>query len=132
MKWTLRRNSRLKLWQNEQKSSTVRVKRFLQKMTIFLLWEKLKRVQVLQLEAFNQNRTKTAKYLGISIRTLRNKLNEHKGETESSGRLSKIIHERAIHDFGAALQCSLVGVLNLIKSDNRSARSTSPREIIPS
>jgi len=29
------------------------------------------------LEAFGQNRTKTAKHLGISIRTLRNKLNEY-------------------------------------------------------
>jgi DNA-binding NtrC family response regulator len=29
------------------------------------------------LEAFDQNRTKTAKHLGISIRTLRNKLNEY-------------------------------------------------------
>jgi two-component system response regulator FlrC len=38
----------------------------------------LEKRHILQaLEAFGQNRTKTAKHLGISIRTLRNKLNEY-------------------------------------------------------
>jgi DNA-binding NtrC family response regulator len=34
------------------------------------------------LQAFEQNRTRTAKHLGISIRTLRNKLNEYQKSAE--------------------------------------------------
>ena len=36
------------------------------------------------LDAFDQNRTKTAKHLGISIRTLRNKLNEYQKSDQNS------------------------------------------------
>ena len=70
---------------NEQKSSTVsREKVSPEDDNIPTLGEIEKRHIFATLEAFNQNRTKTAKHLGISIRTLRNKLNEYKGETESS------------------------------------------------
>ena len=44
---------------------------------ILSLGELEKRHILQALEAFGQNRTKTAKHLGISIRTLRNKLNEY-------------------------------------------------------
>ena len=37
------------------------------------------------LERCGQNRTQAAKVLGISVRTLRNKLNEYKGDSEDSG-----------------------------------------------
>jgi DNA-binding NtrC family response regulator len=37
------------------------------------------------LNAVNDNRTHAAKMLGISIRTLRNKLNDYRGETERAG-----------------------------------------------
>ena len=73
------------LAQNEQKSSTVSLEKVSpEDEDIPTLGEIEKRHIFATLEAFNQNRTKTAKHLGISIRTLRNKLNEYKGETESS------------------------------------------------
>ena len=50
---------------------------------ILTLGEMEKRHIFATLEAFDQNRTKTAKHLGISIRTLRNKLNEYKASTDS-------------------------------------------------
>ena len=73
------------LARNEKKSSTVsREKVSPEDDDIPTLGEIEKRHIFATLEAFNQNRTKTAKHLGISIRTLRNKLNEYKEDTESS------------------------------------------------
>jgi DNA-binding NtrC family response regulator len=48
--------------------------------TILPLSELEKQHILSALEAFDQNRTQTAKHLGISIRTLRNKLNDYDKE----------------------------------------------------
>lgn len=52
--------------------------------SILPLCELEKKHILTSLEAFNQNRTQTAKHLGISIRTLRNKLNDYQKSDEDS------------------------------------------------
>ncbi|MDB4642769.1 sigma-54 dependent transcriptional regulator, partial [Verrucomicrobia bacterium] len=56
----------------------------IEKEAILPLSELEKNHILASLEAFDQNRTKTAKHLGISIRTLRNKLNEYQKSDQNT------------------------------------------------
>ena len=70
---------------------------------ILTLGEMEKRHIFATLEAFDQNRTKTAKHLGISIRICETNSMSIKLVLILKRRLPKIIHERAVHDFRSTL-----------------------------